>query len=115
MLEPEIYYPRRRKFSGFKILWRLIIVFVVTIMISYQIYTFGDAVKYWQENREKRQRYVREINELEQQQRIMKREILELKNNKLTQERLARAMGYIRQGEIVYKFIDIESNKTDEK
>ncbi|HGE72887.1 TPA: hypothetical protein ENX78_18785 [Candidatus Poribacteria bacterium] len=114
MVEPEIYYPRKKKISGFGILWRLLITIIVTIVISFQIYTFGDALRYWKENREKKQKYIQEINILEQQQEMMKKEIWELKNNKLTQERLAREIGYIKPGEVVYKFIEIENNETNE-
>ncbi|MGB9597071.1 MAG: FtsB family cell division protein [Candidatus Poribacteria bacterium] len=115
MLEPEIYYSRRKKASVFRILLQLIISIIATMMISFQIYTFGGAVRYWQENREKKQKYIQEINDLEHQQNMLKKEILELKNNKLTQERLAREMGYIKPGEVVYKFIDIKNNDTNEK
>lgn len=113
MLEPETYYSHKKKVSGFRILSRLIISIIATIMISFQIYSLGGEIKHWQENREKKQKYIQEINDLEQQQRLLKKEILELKNNKLTLERLAREMGYIKPGEIVYKFID--TNKTNEK
>lgn len=115
MLEPETYYSRKKKVSGFRILLRLITAVVATMMISFQIYTFGGAVRYWQENREKKQKYILEINELEQQQKMLKKEIMELKNNKLTQERLAREMGYIKPNEVIYKFMDTKNNQTNEK
>jgi len=110
MVEHEIHYPKRKNVSGFGILWRLLVSVIVTIVISYQIYTFGDAFKYWWENREIKQRYTQEVNQLEKQQEMMKKEIWNLKNNTLTQERLAREMGYIKPNEIVYKFIGTNNN-----
>jgi cell division protein FtsB len=106
MAEYNIQYPKRKKVSGFSIMWRLLVCIIVTIAISVQIYTFGDAFKYWWGNRDIKKKYTQQISQLEQQQEMMKKEILNLKNNKLAQERLAREMGYIKPGEVVYKFIN---------
>ena len=105
MAEYNIQYPKRKNASGFSIMWRLLVCIIVTIVISVQIYTFGDAFKYWWGNREIKKKYTQQVSQLEQQQEMMKKEILNLKNNKLAQERLAREMGYIKPGEVVYKFI----------
>jgi cell division protein FtsB len=101
----ETNHQKEKNASGFSIIWRLLISIIVTIVISVQIYTFGDAFKYWLGNRDIKKKYVQQVSQLEQQHEMMKKEILSLKNNKLAQERLAREMGYIKQGEIVYKFI----------
>ncbi len=110
MAEYNIEYQKRKNVSGFGIIWRLLIYIIVTIVIYVQIYTFGDAFKYWWENREVKQKYAQEISKLEQQQEIMKKEIQNFRNNKLAQERLAREMGYIKPGEVVYKFIGTNNN-----
>ncbi|MEK7399671.1 MAG: septum formation initiator family protein [Candidatus Poribacteria bacterium] len=106
MMEYGTNYPKRKKVGGFSIMWRLLICIIVTIVFSVQIYTFGDAFKYWWGNKEIKKKYTQLVSQLEQQQEMMKKEILNLKNNKLAQERLAREMGYIKPGEIVYKFIN---------
>ena len=106
MMEYGINNTKRKKVSGFSIMWRLLVCIIVTIVISVQIYTFGDAFKYWWGNREIKKKYTQQISQLGQQQEMMKKEILNLKNNKLAQERLAREMGYIKPGEVVYKFIN---------
>jgi len=52
-----------------------------------------------------KQEYVMAVEELRQKQRQLKAEIERLENSTLAQERLAREMGYIKPGEIVYKFV----------
>ena len=106
MMEYGINNAKRKNASWFSIMWRLLICIIVTIVFSVQIYTFGDAFKYWWGNREIKKKYTQQISQLGQQQEMMKKEILNLKNNKLAQERLAREMGYIKPGEVVYKFIN---------
>ena len=89
-------------------IWRIsrmiIICVIATIIISVQVYRLGDAFRYWWRNREVKKLYIQEISKLEQQQENMKEELHNLKYNTLTNERLAREMGYVKSGEIVYKF-----------
>jgi len=104
-----------RKMEVWHILRTLMICFVIAVILSVQIYRIRDAFKYWQSNREVKQRYAQEVNELSQQQESMKNELNKLKYNKLTQERLAREMGYVKPGEVVYKFADVNQNSNIER
>jgi cell division protein FtsB len=67
-------------------------------------YKFVPRFQYWLRNREIKQEYVMAVEEVRQEQERLKAEIYKLENNTLTQERLAREMGYIKPGETVYKF-----------
>jgi cell division protein FtsB len=68
-------------------------------------YRFTRGFRYWSRNREIRRGYVQEVERLRQEQERLKEEIYKLKHSLLAQERLAREMGYIKPGEIVYKFV----------
>jgi len=68
-------------------------------------YKFVPRFRYWWRNMEIKQEYVMAVEELRQKQRRLKAEIERLENSTLAQERLAREMGYIKPGEIVYKFV----------
>ena len=68
-------------------------------------YRFVQGLQYWWRNREIKQGYVEEVERLQQEQQRLKEEVYKLKYNPLTQERLAREMGYIKPGETVYKFV----------
>jgi len=106
--------PQKQTIKAKHVLRKLLICIVIAIIFSVQIYRFGGVFKYWWSNRELKQRYILDVNELQQKQENMKLELYKLKNNKLTQERLAREMGYAKPGEIVYKFMNVnEDNKVE--
>jgi cell division protein FtsB len=107
--------PQKQRIKVRHVLRTLLICTVIAVIFSVQIYRFGGVFKYWWSNRELKQRYVLEVNELQQKQENMKLELYKLKNNKLTQERLAREMGYARPGEIVYKFVNVNQDSEVEK
>ena len=107
--------PQRQRIKVRHVLRTLLICFVVAVIFSVQIYRLGGVFRYWWSNRELKQRYVLEVNELQQKQENMKLELYKLKNNELTQERLAREMGYARPGEIVYKFVSVNQESNVEK
>jgi cell division protein FtsB len=107
--------PQKQKIGFWYVLRTLLICAVITVIISVQIYRFRDALNYWLSNREVKQRCVQEVNVLMQQQESMKNELNKLKYNKLTQERLAREMGYVKPGEVVYKFANVDQNSNTER
>lgn len=73
--------------------------------MSLETYRLVRGVQYWSYNRKTKQSYVQEIEKLQKTKQSLREEIHKLKENNLAQERLAREMGYVRPGEIVYKFI----------
>jgi cell division protein FtsB len=107
--------PQKQKIGFWYVLRTLLICAVITVIISVQIYRFRDALNYWLGNREVKQRCVQEVNVLMQQQESMKNELNKLKYNKLTQERLAREMGYVKPGEVVYKFANVNQDNNIER
>jgi cell division protein FtsB len=107
--------PQKQRIKARHVLRTLLICFVIAVIFSVQIYRLGGVFKYWRSNKELKQHYVLEVNELQQKQENMKLELYKLKNNKLTQERLAREMGYARPGEIVYKFVNVNQDSEAEK
>jgi len=104
--------PQKRRIGIGYILRTLLICVVIAVIISMQVYRFGNAFKYWWSNRGLKQHYVQEVNVLMQQQESMKKELNKLKYNTLTQERLAREMGYVRPGEVVYKLTNINQDNS---
>jgi len=68
-------------------------------------YRSARGFQYWWRNREIKRGYVQEVERLRQEQQRLKEEIHKLEHSLLTQEELAREMGYIKPGEIVYKFV----------
>ena len=85
-------------------LWVLLVFIIIIPIMIIQIYRFSGAFRYWQNNRKLKQEYTKEINRLYLEQIKLKKEIYNLNHNKLVQERLAREIGFIRPGEIVYRF-----------
>lgn len=85
----------------------LCVLLVCTVLLSLLVvdsYRFIKVLQYWNRNREIKQGYVSKVEALRQEQRRLKGEIDDLKSNVLAQERLAREIGYIKPGEIMYKF-----------
>ena len=73
-------------------------------------YRFTQVFQYWRRNREIKQGYAREVERLWQERQRLKERAYKLEHNLLTQERLAREMGYIKPGETVYKFVPKSQN-----
>ena len=90
--------------SIWNVLCTIAVFAVITIVISVQVYRLGGVYRYWNNNRIEKELRIKEIAGLEKQQEEMNRELNGLKYNVLTNERLARGMGYVKSGEIVYKF-----------
>lgn len=94
---------RRDKLRG--IFLTVLICAMIVSFLAIDGYKFVPRFQYWLRNREIKQEYVMAVEEVRQEQERLKAEIDKLKNNSLTQERLAREMGYIKPGETVYKFV----------
>jgi len=80
---------------------------ICTVLICFLIvdsYRFVKGLQYWNRNREIKQGYVSKVETLRQEQQRLEKEIDDLKHNALAQERSAREIGYIKPGEIIYKF-----------
>lgn len=84
--------------------WVLLIFIIIIPIMVLQVYRFSSAFRYWQQNRKLKQEYTKEINRLYSEQIKLKKEVYNLNHNKLVQERLAREIGFIKSGEIVYRF-----------
>jgi len=100
-----------RNTRGTKRWGTFLILLICTAFLSFLAvdgYRFIKGLQYWQRNREIKQGYVQKVERLQQEQQRLKEEIDKLEHNVLSQERLAREMGYIKPGEIVYKFKSIE-------
>ena len=78
---------------------------MIVSFVAIDGYKFVPRFQYWLRSKEIKQEYVAAVEELRQEQGRLKTEIDKLENNALTQERLAREMGYIKPGETVYKFV----------
>jgi cell division protein FtsB len=85
--------------------WKLLLCVIFLSFLALDGYRFARGLEYWWRNRDIRQGYVREVERLRQEQQRLKEEIRKLEHNILTQERLAREMGYIKPGETVYRFV----------
>ena len=86
-------------------LGKLLLCVAFLSLLALDSYRFARGFQYWWRNREIKHGYVEEVERLRQEQQRLKEEIYKLKHSSLTQERLAREMGYIKPGEIVYKFV----------
>ena len=96
-----------RNIGGTKRWETLLILLICTAFLCFMAvdsYRFIKGLQYWHRNREVEQEYVKEVERLQQKQQWLEDEIDKLKYNTLAQERLAREIGYIKPGEIVYKF-----------
>ena len=93
-----------RKISIGHVFRTIIVCAAITVLISVQVYRLGSVFRYWHSNRGEKKVRIQELAELEKQQEEMNKELNSLKHNVLTNERLARSMGYVKSGEIVYKF-----------
>ncbi len=95
-------YPGRgwRRF----ILWLLIVIFGFSSLVIGG-YRLINGFQYWRQNDQVRDSYVQAIEELKLEQQSLKEELYKLQYNRLTKERLARELGYIKPGETVYKIV----------
>jgi len=96
--------PVRRK-KKWSILWKVLLCIAFLFFMTMDGYRSIRRFQYWQRNKEIKREYVQAVERLQQEKRQLEKEINDLKNRPLTQERLARKIGYIKPGETVYKFV----------
>ncbi len=60
----------------------------------------------WREARQLRQQSLNDLSELNVQRDRMQIHVEKLRTDELTKERLARRLGYVKPGEIIYKIVD---------
>jgi cell division protein FtsB len=99
-----------KKATKRRLLWKLLLCVVFLAFIAIDGYRFFNIFQSWRINGEIKQEYLEAVDKLRKEQEQLKQEIHDLKYRRLTQERLAREMGYIKPGETVYKL----SPKMDE-
>jgi len=92
---------RRRKI--WNVFWISLVCMAVLAFVAIDVYKLVPQLQYWRRNREIKQGYVRQVEKLRQEQERLGKEKEKLEHNVLTQEKLAREMGYIKPGETVYK------------
>lgn len=92
---------RRRKI--WNVFWLSLVCMAILAFVAIDVYKLVPQLQYWRRNREIKQGYVKQVEKLRQEQDQLEKEKDKLKNNVLTQEKLAREMGYIKPGETVYK------------
>ena len=69
----------------------------------------------WHEAREIRQHSLDELKDLEVERDQLRVEIEKLKTDELAKERLARRLGYVKPGEVIYKIVDTRGRSTSAK
>lgn len=75
------------------------------VLLGVCIYRLVEGVREWQEDRRIEQHYAEELRKLELERDRLKVRVEKLRTNELAKERLARGLGYIKPGEIVYKVV----------
>ena len=96
---------RARRAKVWGVLWKLLVCVGVLSFLAIDGYRAVPRLQYWWHNREIKQEYITEVERLRGKQRRLKEEMNKLEHSPLTQERLAREMGYIKPGETVYKLV----------
>ena len=96
---------RARRARAWGFFWKLLVFVGVLSFLAIDGYKFVPRLQYWWNNREIKREYVTEIERLHVEQQRLKEDMDKLGHSLLTQERLAREMGYIKPGETVYKLV----------
>ena len=89
----------------------LIIAFIV---LPVSLYRFGEGFHNWHRARRIKQHYLAELVRLRRERDELKGQVEKLKHNELAKERLARRLGYVKPGEVMYKIVQAPgSNHTN--
>jgi len=89
---------------GWNLFGRLLLGAAFLFLLTIGGYRFVRGFQYWRRNSNIRREYIQEVDRLKQQRQRLKDELYKLEHSLLAQERLAREIGYIMPGEVVYKF-----------
>jgi cell division protein FtsB len=92
-----------RRTKKWSIFLKLLLFIAFLSFLAIDGYRAVQRFQYWQRNSEIKEGYVQAVDQLRQEQKRLEKEIHDLKSRSLSQERLAREMGYIKPGETVYK------------
>jgi len=84
-------------------LWILVICFVLLFFLAMSGHRFLQGIQYWRRNERVKHGYVVELERLKRERERLNEEVHDLKHDPVTQEKLAREMGYIKPGEDVTK------------
>ena len=95
----------KRSGKGWRAFCKVLVCVAFLAFLTTQGYRLIQGFQHWRRNKEIKLGYVEEVERLKQHQQQQKEEIHKLEHNLLAQEKLAREMGYIKQGETVYKFV----------
>jgi cell division protein FtsB len=92
-----------RSVKGWNFFGRLLLGAAFLFLLTIGGYRFVRGFQYWRRNSNIRREYIQEVDRLRQQNQRLKDELYKLEHSLLAQERLAREIGYIKPGEVVYK------------
>jgi cell division protein FtsB len=90
--------------KGWNLFGRLLLGTTLIFLLTIGGYRFVRGFQYWRRNLKIRREYIQEVDRLKQKRQRLKDELYKLEHSLLAQERLAREIGYIKPGEVVYKF-----------
>ena len=82
--------------------WLFIFAVVLLVVCLYRLV---EGVQDWREDRRIKQHYAGELKKLELERERLRVRVEKLRTSKLTKERLARGLGYIKPGETVFKVV----------
>jgi len=102
-MKPQKALSRRARI--WRIFWMVLICLAIVPAIGLESYRSVKVFRHWNRNRLIKQTCIQELDSLRLEQQKLKDEVYKLKYNTLAQERVAREMGYVRPGEVVYRFI----------
>jgi cell division protein FtsB len=90
--------------KGWNLFGRLLLGAAFLFLLTIGGYRFVRGFQYWRRNLKIRREYIQEVDRLRQKHQRLKDELYKLEHSLLAQERLAREIGYIKPGEVLYKF-----------
>lgn len=93
-----------RSVKGWNLFGRLLLGAAFLFLLTIGSFRFVKGFQYWRRNSKIRREYIQEVDRLRQKRQRLKDELYKLEHSLLAQERLAREIGYIKPGEVVYKF-----------
>ncbi len=93
-----------RSVRGWRLFGRLLLGAAFLFLLTIGSFRFVKGFQYWRRNSKIRREYIQEVDRLRQERQRLRDELDKLEHSLLAQERLAREIGYIKPGEIVYKF-----------
>ncbi|MBD3183518.1 hypothetical protein GF312_14580 [Candidatus Poribacteria bacterium] len=85
----------------------IILKYIVYAAILFFVFTGGyrfiQMMQYWHKNSLIKEKYVIQVERLKQEQEALKKRIDDLNNNPVVLEKLARDIGFVKPGEVIYR------------